>query len=189
VDAGSGAGIYTLPAVPSSSAAGGRPACVAQATGSADALDTLDADESIRRLHAANNAPPEILTDLEQVAAMRSYRAEVGGKPLRIVRGEFHRHTEISSDGAGDGTIFDMWRYGLDMAALDWIGSGDHDNGGGREFSWWFTQKTTSIFNVPSAFTSMFTYERSCNYPDGHRNAVFAKRGIRPLARLRGGAS
>ncbi len=125
--------------------------------------------------------------EAEHVAAMRAYRAEVDGKWLRIVRGEFHRHTEISSDGAGDGTIFDMWRYGLDMAALDWIGSGDHDNGNGREFSWWFTQKTTSIFGVPGQFTPMYTYERSCTYPDGHRNAVFAKRGIRPLNRLRSG--
>ncbi len=125
--------------------------------------------------------------EAKQVAAIRAYRAQVGGKKLRIVRGEFHRHTEISSDGSGDGTIFDMWRYGIDMAAMDWIGSGDHDNGNGREFSWWFTQKTTSLFNVPGAFTPMYTYERSCGYPDGHRNAVFARRGIRPLARLRGG--
>ena len=51
------------------------------------------------------------------MAAMRAYRAEIGGKSLRIVRGEFHRHTEISSDGAGDGTLLDMWRYGIDMAA------------------------------------------------------------------------
>jgi hypothetical protein len=125
--------------------------------------------------------------EAEQVAAMRAYRAEVGGESLRIVRGEFHRHTEISSDGAGDGTLFDMWRYGLDMAALDWIGDGDHDNGGGREFSWWLVQKTTSIFTVPGAFTPMYTYERSCGYPDGHRNAVFARRGIRPLGRLQNG--
>jgi hypothetical protein len=33
----------------------------------------------------------------------------------------------------------------------------------------------------------MYTYERSVSYPDGHRNAVFARRGIRPLSRLRGG--
>ena len=125
--------------------------------------------------------------EARQVAAIRAYRAKLGGESLRIVRGEFHRHTEISSDGAGDGTLFDMWRYGLDMASLDWIGNGDHDNGSGREFTWWLTQKTTSIFNVPGEFTPMYTYERSCNYPDGHRNAVFAERGIRPLARLRGG--
>ena len=30
----------------------------------------------------------------------------------------------------------------------------------------------------------MFTYERSVSYPEGHRNAVFAQRGIRPLPRL-----
>ncbi|MFV1966587.1 MAG: hypothetical protein ACC628_14270 [Pirellulaceae bacterium] len=125
--------------------------------------------------------------EAKEVAAMRDYRVEIGGKKLRPVRGEFHRHTEISSDGSGDGTIFDMWRYGIDMASLDWIGSGDHDNGSGRDFSWWFTQKTTSIFNVPGAFTPMYTYERSCSYPDGHRNAVFARRGIRPLNRLQGG--
>jgi len=130
---------------------------------------------------------PEAQAEAKQVAAIRAYRATVRGKPLRILRGEFHRHTELSSDGAGDGMIFDMWRYGIDMAALDWIGSGDHDNGGGRELTWWLTQKTTSIFNLPATFTSMFTYERSCNYPDGHRNAVFAKRGIRPLARLQKG--
>ena len=47
----------------------------------------------------------------------------MAGKTLQVVRGEFHRHTEISGDGGGDGTIFDMWRYGLDMAALDWLGS------------------------------------------------------------------
>ena len=30
----------------------------------------------------------------------------------------------------------------------------------------------------------MFTYERSVRYPDGHRNVVFAQRGVRPLPRL-----
>jgi hypothetical protein len=30
----------------------------------------------------------------------------------------------------------------------------------------------------------MFSYERSVNYPHGHRNAMFAKRGVRTLPRL-----
>ena len=30
----------------------------------------------------------------------------------------------------------------------------------------------------------MFSYERSVNYPEGHRNVIFAQRGIRPLPRL-----
>ncbi|MCH5372657.1 MAG: hypothetical protein JJ992_01670, partial [Planctomycetes bacterium] len=136
---------------------------------------------------APGERSPAASREAEQVAAMRAYRAELGGKSLRIVRGEFHRHTEISSDGGGDGSLFDMWRYALDMASQDWIGNGDHDNGNGREFSWWMIQKTTSLFTIPRRFTPMFTYERSVNYPDGHRNAVFAERGVRPLARLQGG--
>lgn len=129
-------------------------------------------------------------TSLEQerlaVRAIREYRAEIAGKTHRIARGEFHRHTELSGDGGGDGSIFDMWRYGLDMASLDWIGNGDHDNGS-REFSWWITQKTTSAYTMPDAFFPVWSYERSNNYPDGHRNAIFIREGIRPLPRLRSG--
>lgn len=130
---------------------------------------------------------PAARQEAEQVVAMRGYTAETAGKSLRLWRGEFHRHTEISGDGTGDGSAFDMWRYGMDTADLDWVGFGDHDNGGGREFSWWLSQKTTSLFQMPGVFTPLYTYERSNNYPDGHRNAVFAQRGVRPLARLQGG--
>src|SRR5439155_3985455 len=102
----------------------------------------------------------------------------------RILRGEFHRHTEISWDGGADGSLEDMFRYGIDAADLDWIGNGDHDNGAGREYSWWLVQKFTDAFHVPGAFTPMFTYERSVSYPHGHRNCLFARRGIRTLPRL-----
>jgi hypothetical protein len=129
----------------------------------------------------------ETLSEREAVARCREYRVELGGRTLRLLRGEFHRHTEISQDGGGDGLLMDMWRYGLDAAAMDWIGNGDHDNGAGREYSWWTVQKTTHIFQVEGAFTPMYSYERSCNYPDGHRNAVFAQRGVRTLPRLAGG--
>jgi len=129
----------------------------------------------------------EALAEKQAIQAMHDYKVDLGGRTLRLWRGEFHRHTEISSDGSGDGSLFDMWRYAMDMAALDWIGNGDHDNGGGREYSWWFIQKTTSIFQIPGRFTPVYSYERSVNYPDGHRNAVFAQRGIRPLPRLRSG--
>jgi len=130
---------------------------------------------------------PDAVSEVKQVAAIRAHRTRVGGKEVRILRGEFHRHTEISSDGGGDGTIFDMWRYGIDMAAMDWLGSGDHDNGGGREYVWWITQKTTDMFHIGKDFVPMFTYERSCGYPDGHRNVMFVQRGIRRLARVRKG--
>lgn len=126
-------------------------------------------------------------TEAADVARARAARIDVAGKTLRLWRGEFHRHTELSQDGTGDGMLSDSWRYALDAAALDWMGNGDHDNGGGREYSWWYTQKMTDMLGMPGTFTPMFTYERSCNYPDGHRNVVFAQRGVRTLPRLTGG--
>ncbi len=67
---------------------------------------------------------------------------------------------------------------------MDWLGDGDHDLGGGREYSWWLAQKLTDAYTVAQHFTPMFTYERSVNYPMGHRNAMFAKRGVMTLPRL-----
>ena len=87
-------------------------------------------------------------------------------------------------DGGGDGTLIDQYRYMLDAGHMDWVGCCDHDNGAGREYSWWITQKLTDIFYTPGKFVPMFSYERSVAYPEGHRNVVFAQRGIRPLPRL-----
>jgi len=67
---------------------------------------------------------------------------------------------------------------------MDWLGCGDHDNGAGREYSWWLTQKTTDAYHVKERFTPMFTYERSVAYPHGHRNCMFAQRGVLTLPRL-----
>jgi hypothetical protein len=135
---------------------------------------------------ASPSAQPTAYAAKEQaeVARIRAYRSDVGGQNLRILRGEFHRHTEISGDGGNDGPLEDMWRYGLDAAAMDWIGNGDHDNGGGREYTWWLTQKTTDAFHIPGVFDPLFTYERSVRYPEGHRNVVFVQRGVRTLPRL-----
>lgn len=164
--------------------------------------DPFDNDVFFSRLQASGEIKPASLQPLAEppnadaqpskrtqaeraeVAAIRSYRADVEGTELRILRGEFHRHTEISGDGGGDGPLEDMWRYGIDAAAMDWLGNGDHDNGNGREYTWWLTQKTTDAFHLPGAFTPMFSYERSVSYPEGHRNVVFAQRGVRTLPRL-----
>jgi hypothetical protein len=118
------------------------------------------------------------------VERMRSHRILAGSKTYQLFRGEFHRHTEISQDGGSDGSLEDMWRYALDAGRLDWIGDGDHDNGGGKEYTWWLIQKTTDLYHNPPAFMPMFTYERSVAYPGGHRNVMFPKRGVRTLPRL-----
>ena len=87
----------------------------------------------------------------------------------------------VCGDGGNDSSLEDMWRYAIDAAAMDWMGSGDHDNGGHREYPWWITQKTTDAYHLPGVFDSMFTYERSVSYPEGHRNVVFDKRGRQRL--------
>jgi hypothetical protein len=120
----------------------------------------------------------------QAVKYMRDYRVKAGGKQYRLLRGDFHRHTEISWDGEGDGSVEDLFRYAIDVAALDWIAITDHDNGDGRECTWWLTQKFTDAYHVAGAFTPLFAYERSVLYPQGHRNILFAKRGVRTLPRL-----
>jgi hypothetical protein len=131
-------------------------------------------------------AGPEVVadkTDLQLVKTIRDYKVKSAAGDLKIVRGEFHRHSEISMDGGGDGAIIDQYRYTLDAGALDWVGCCDHDNGAGREYSWWISQKLTDIFYAPGKFTPMFSYERSVSYPEGHRNVIFAQRGVRTLPR------
>lgn len=127
---------------------------------------------------------PATVKEREEIANVRAYRAEYEGKPVQIQRGEFHRHTEISGDGGNDGPLEDMWRYAIDVANMDWLGCGDHDNGAGREYPWWLTQKTTDAFYMPGSFNALYTYERSVRYPEGHRNVIFTRRGVRTLPRL-----
>jgi hypothetical protein len=155
-------------------------AALVPAPGPADAPDVAGADAGGQTAETAVH--PDESAD---VARLRAYRIAAGGKTYRLLRGEFHRHTEISADGGNDGALEDMWRYAIDAAALDWIGNGDHDNGGGKEYTWWVIQKTTDLYHSPGHFTPMFTYERSVQFPHGHRNVMFARRGVRTLPRLR----
>ncbi len=129
-------------------------------------------------------AEPAPAPEAEQIDLMRSYRVSAGGAYMRLLRGEFHRHTEISGDGGGDGPVIDAYRYLIDVSSMDWGGCCDHDNGGGREYFWWLEQKLTDAYQLDGKYTPMFSYERSVQYPEGHRNVVFAQRGVRTLPRL-----
>ena len=136
---------------------------------------------------AARHVPPPATTfDRARVDALQAIHSYRGGpdRNLRIARGEFHRHSEISPDGGNDGTLFDQFRYIRDAVGLDWVGCCDHDNGMGREYPWWITQKLTDVFYAPGHFSPMFSYERSVIYPNGHRNVIFVQRGIHTLPRL-----
>jgi hypothetical protein len=109
--------------------------------------------------------------------AIRGYTASVAGKQLHILRGDFHRHTELSWDRGGepDGSLQDFYRYMIDAAAMDFGASTDHQ-GGAWPYWWWYTEKMTDMYHVPGAYVPIFGYERSAQYPFGHRNLFFAKR-------------
>lgn len=145
---------------------------------------SLKPSKSTRDLSAALAPTNETLQERAEIERIRAFRSDYNSTQLQIIRGEFHRHTEISGDGGNDGPLEDMWRYAIDVAGMDWLGNGDHDNGAGREYPWWLTQKTTDAFRIAGKFEPPFTYERSVRYPEGHRNVVFAQRGVRTLPRL-----
>jgi hypothetical protein len=121
---------------------------------------------------------PNEAADVSRIRAYRTSK-ETGG--LRILRGDFHRHTEISGDGGGDGSVEDYFRYMLDAAQMDTGIISDHNAGNDNEYTWWRTEKAIDLFRIRGRFTPLFGYERSIPYPNGHRNLVFAQRGVRTL--------
>ncbi|MBI1355830.1 MAG: hypothetical protein GC160_15935 [Acidobacteria bacterium] len=120
-------------------------------------------------------------TEEEDVAAIRDYTIEAGGKKYKIFRGDMHRHTDVSQDFKYDGSLIEVYRYGLDAAGFDYIVPTDHQLGYDMEFTWWQDEKLKDLFHVAGRFAPMFGYERSVNYPNGHRNVIYGKRGNRTL--------
>ena len=117
----------------------------------------------------------------EQVSGVRDYSVTAQDKTYRIYRGDLHRHTDISVDGAGEGSLFDSYRYMLDAAAMDFYMVSDHNSGEDQEYTWWRIEKSEDMFHLPGFFVTLFGYERSLSYPNGHRNIVYARRGNRTL--------
>ena len=117
------------------------------------------------------------------VAAIRGYRYRAGGKTYRILRGDLHRHTDISNDGIGDGSLLDFYRYALTAGQYDYMLVTDHQYGdsGDVEYNWWRTEKSEDAFFIADRFWTLFGTERSVPYPNGHRNVFFARRGNREL--------
>jgi hypothetical protein len=114
------------------------------------------------------------------VARARGWRARVGGRALQILRGDTHRHTELSPDlrAVPDGSALDFYRYMLDAASMDFGFISDHQYGGDREYWWWYTEKLADLFHAPDRYLPLFGYERSVSYPNGHRNIVHDRRGV-----------
>ncbi|MCA1685134.1 MAG: hypothetical protein LC745_03955 [Planctomycetia bacterium] len=121
---------------------------VAVVTGPSGAAEPVTSRDKVEEI--ARPVHPE---EAEDVARVRDYRVRAAGKTYRLFRGDFHRHTELSQDGGSDGALEDMWRYAIDAAGFDWMGNADHDNGGGKEYTWWLVQKTTDLYQSPRLVT------------------------------------
>jgi hypothetical protein len=119
----------------------------------------------------------------QELRRVRDYRYQAGGRSLRIFRADLHRHTELSGDGAGDGSLEDLYRYEMNAADLDVGHVGDHQMGADVEYYWWMTQKSNDLYTVPGRFLALYGYERSVWWPNGHRNVIWAERG-HPVLRI-----
>ena len=152
------------------------------------ALARLDAryaaDERLRPLRpdseeVADAAPTEA-ADLEAVRAAR-WPAKA---PLRLFRGDLHRHTDLSADSQRDGDILFQYRYALDAGALDFLAVTDH-SGAERlhfyKYQWWKTRQIATMFNRPGRFATFFGYERTVTFPGGHRNVISTRREMQPV--------
>src|SRR5262249_55419841 len=112
------------------------------------------------------------------VSKLRAHRVNVRGETFRLLRGELHRHTELSQDlgGVGDGTMPEFYRYAIDAAALDFGASTDHQ-AGGVDYWNFLTQAATDMYHVPDRFVALYGYERNMPRPHGHRNIIHTRRG------------
>jgi hypothetical protein len=117
------------------------------------------------------------------------YSTSAGGKQLSVYWGDMHRHTDISSHRFTDGSIEDTYRYGTDVAHLDFLAPTDHVDIGtptseyihGDDYNWWRIQKAADLFYMGRVFVPIYAYERSMLAPGGHRNLLFLNRGAVPI--------
>ncbi len=129
------------------------------------------------RPEPAQSRPDSHPTELDDVRFIRNYRAEHGGESLRIVRGDLHRHTELSQDvgGISDGSLPEFYRYMIDAAEMDFGASTDHQ-AGGTDFWNAMTQKLADMYHFPERFSTLYGYERNPGNPYGHRNLIYTHR-------------
>jgi hypothetical protein len=137
---------------------------------------------------AIESRPAGHANEAEDVARIRGWRVRVAGANYQILRGDTHRHTEMSMDHRAmpDGSVLDFYRYMMDAAAMDWGMISDHQNGSDHEYWWWLEEKLADLFHAPESYVPVFGYERSIGFPDGHRNIIHSRRGVMPVPFFQG---
>ncbi len=126
---------------------------------------------------AAETRPSSHPNESDDVRIIRNFRIENDGEALQIVRGDLHRHTELSPDNGGvdDGSLPEFYRYMIDAAEMDFGASTDHQ-AGGTDFWNVITQKMTDMYHFPERFSTLYGYERNPGNPFGHRNLIYTHR-------------
>jgi hypothetical protein len=92
--------------------------------------------------------------------------AVVGATTYHLVRGDLHRHTDLSlCFPFVDGSIDDAYRYAIDVTRMDFLGITDHtrDLAHGDRLSqlWWRCTKEVTRHRLSNTFFPYFSYERS----------------------------
>ncbi len=123
------------------------------------------------------NVPFSEPLERDQIRRLREYKVVVSGTTYHIFRGDLHRHTDHSTDGSGDGSLWDAYRYAMDAAGMDYLLVTDHHSHI-TEYLYRRNDRAADMFHIPGFFTAFYGYERSLSYPNGHRNVLLTKRGI-----------
>jgi len=134
-------------------------------------------------------ATPPLNITVAMPAEPARHTAVAGGRKLNVYWGDLHRHTDVSSHRFTDGSIEDTYRYGADVAKLDFLAPTDHvstgapttDNIQGDDYHWWRAQKAADLHFLAGVFTPIYAYERSMLSPGGHRNLLYLRRGATPI--------
>ncbi len=156
------------------------------------------ADVFVGKIASSRPAPPAVLEPRQfeklemtrmdpdeprNLKTIHTYQIANNGKTYHIYRGDTHRHSEFSMDGNNDGSLNQSYRYAIDAAQLDFLAHTDHNGDGGPDNPYisWLLQQMSDLMNLPGTFTPFYSYERSVVYPNGHRNILFATRGVPTL--------
>ncbi|MCX7011554.1 MAG: hypothetical protein NTW86_03130 [Candidatus Sumerlaeota bacterium] len=144
-------------------------------------------------LPVVEEAAPTVVAAAPDPESARERKPQValGGESYMLLFGDTHRHTDMSRcNFGGDSTLADTYRYGIDVAQLDFLSISDHDQDlAGWRFAephpilinywWWQSQKMADLNTIPGRFLGMYGYERGrpTVAGGGHKNIMSAMRG------------
>lgn len=129
---------------------------------------------------------PERVSDMDPRLSppiWKTYEMEVAGKRYKVTWGDLHRHTDLSFDGQSDGSMYDVYRYAIDAAEMDFLGPSEHllPQNDLSDYVWRMVDKAVDVYKLPGLFYPLLNYERTVKFPDGHRNIVGNARGWQPI--------